>query len=163
MILYTKGNLLNAPAQALVNSVNTVGVMGRGIALMFKQRFKRNMKLYAAACKAQQVQVGRVFVTYTGELSGPRWIVNFPTKQHWRNPSKMEWIVAGLQDLKLFILENGVESIAIPPLGAGNGGLPWPEIRRQIELALFDLTDVEILVYEPTARYQNVTQSTLGI
>ena len=159
MIKYTKGNLLDAPAQALVNTVNTVGVMGKGIALMFKERFGLNMEQYAAACKAKEVQVGRMFVTETGELMGPRWIVNFPTKKHWRHPSKMEWIVDGLQDLKRFIVENNVESIAIPPLGAGNGGLSWPAVKEQIELALSDLTGVEIVIYEPMAKYQNVAKS----
>ncbi|MGI9277873.1 MAG: type II toxin-antitoxin system antitoxin DNA ADP-ribosyl glycohydrolase DarG [Endozoicomonas sp.] len=159
MIKYTTGNLLDAPAEALVNTVNTFGVMGKGIALMFKERFGLNMKEYAKACKAKEVQVGHMFVTETDELMGPRWIINFPTKKHWRNPSKMEWIVDGLQDLKRFITENNVRSIAIPPLGAGNGGLDWPAVREQIELALSDLADVEIFVFEPTAKYQNVAKS----
>ena len=159
MIKYTTGNLLEAQAEVLINTVNTVGVMGKGIALMFKERFALNMKEYAKACKANEVQVGRMFVTETGELMGPRWIVNFPTKKHWRNPSKMEWIVDGLQDLKGFIIENNVQSIAIPPLGAGNGGLDWPAVREQIELALSELADVEILIFEPTTKYQNIAKS----
>src|SRR5690606_1735090 len=92
------------------------------------------------------------------ELMGPRWIVNFPTKRHWRAPSKMEWIVDGLQDLRRFIVDNQIKSIAIPPLGAGNGGLNWPDVREQIELALSDLKGVEVLVYEPTSKYQNVAK-----
>ncbi|UYM17090.1 type II toxin-antitoxin system antitoxin DNA ADP-ribosyl glycohydrolase DarG [Endozoicomonas euniceicola] len=159
MIKYTTGNLLDAPAEALVNTVNTVGVMGKGIALMFKERFDKNMKEYVKACKAKEVQVGKMFVTKTDELIGPHWVVNFPTKKHWRYPSKMEWVVDGLQDLKRFILEENVRSIAIPPLGAGNGGLPWPAVREQIELALSDLHDVEILIFEPTAKYQNIAKS----
>lgn len=157
MITYTTGNLLDAPAEALINTVNTVGVMGKGIALMFKERFPNNMQEYAKACKAKQVVTGKMFVTQTHELMGPRWIVNFPTKQHWKSPSKMEWIEEGLQDLRHFIISNKVRSIAIPPLGAGNGGLDWLQVKPRIEAALADLTDVEVLIYEPTAQYQNVT------
>lgn len=159
MIKYTQGNLLDAPAEALVNTVNTVGVMGKGIALMFRDRFQKNMEEYAIACKEKRVETGKMFVTETGELMGPRWIVNFPTKQHWRSRSKMEWIVEGLQDLKSFIIEKNVRSIAIPPLGSGNGGLEWPIVREQIRLALSELENVEILVFEPTAKYQNVAKT----
>lgn len=157
MITFTQGNLLESRAEALVNTVNTVGVMGKGIALMFKERFARNFRLYAAACKAGQVQTGRIFVTSVDELDGPRWIVNFPTKQHWRSPSRMEWIVEGLQDLRRFLIEQKIRSIAIPPLGAGNGGLDWAEVRPQIERVLADL-DVDIQVFEPASQYQNVAK-----
>lgn len=159
MINFTTGNLLEAQAEALVNTVNTVGVMGKGIALMFKERFVENNRLYSAACKAKQVHTGKMFVTETNELTGPRWIVNFPTKQNWRAKSQMAWIIEGLQDLRRFIIKQNVKSIAIPPLGAGNGGLDWLAVREQIELALADL-DVEILVYEPTQQYQNVAKHT---
>ena len=158
MITYTHGNLLEARVEALVNTVNTVGVMGKGIALMFKERFARNFELYAAACKAKQVQTGRMFITETGELSGPKWVVNFPTKQHWRSPSKLEWVTEGLVDLRRFLLEHKVRSVAIPPLGAGNGGLDWALVREQIELALGDLADVDVFVFEPTSTYQNVAK-----
>lgn len=158
MITYTQGNLLEAGAEALVNTVNTVGVMGKGIALMFKERFARNFQLYAAACKAKEVKTGHMFVTETGELTGPKWIVNFPTKQHWRSPSKLEWIVDGLHDLRRFLIEKQVKSVAIPPLGAGNGGLDWALVREQIEQVLSGLPDVEILVFEPTVRYQNIAK-----
>lgn len=157
MITFTQGNLLEARAEALVNTVNTVGVMGKGIALMFKERFDENFRRYAAACKAKEVQTGKMFVTEVHELDGPRWIVNFPTKQHWRAPSRMEWIVEGLQDLRRFLIEQKVKSIAIPPLGAGNGGLEWAEVREQIERTLGDL-DIDILVFEPTKQYQNVAK-----
>jgi len=160
MIHYTQGNLLNAEADAIVNTVNTVGVMGKGIALMFKERFPKNMQEYAKACKAKEVHTGKMFVTETGELIGPRWIVNFPTKQHWRSPSKMEWITTGLADLKHFIVDKNIKSIAIPPLGAGNGKLDWLDVKPQIEKALADLGDVDIYVYEPTSKYQNVTKRT---
>ena len=158
MIRYAAGNLLEADVEALVNTVNTVGVMGKGIALMFKERFPANMQAYALACKQKQVQTGHMFVTETGGLSGPKWIVNFPTKQHWRNPSKMEWVDEGLLDLKRFIRENQVRSIALPPLGSGNGGLQWEQVKPRIEQALADLDNVEVLVFEPTGRYQNLAK-----
>lgn len=158
MIKFTQGNLLEADAEALVNTVNTVGVMGKGIALMFKERFPDNYKLYSAACKTKQVRVGHMFVTEANELSNPRWIVNFPTKEHWRAPSKMEWIISGLEDLRRFIVENRVRSVAIPPLGAGNGGMNWNDVREHIEEALGDLSDVEVTVFEPTKQYQNVAK-----
>lgn len=158
MIIYTKGNLLDAPAEALVNTVNTVGVMGKGIALMFKERFPKNMSEYAKACKAGRVKTGSMFVTETGELMGPRWVINFPTKQHWKGNSKMEWIETGLQDLRRFLVENQIKSIAIPPLGSGNGGLEWQAVKPKIEQALADLENIEILVYEPTDKYQNVAK-----
>lgn len=159
MITFTHGNLLEARAEALVNTVNTVGVMGKGIALMFKERFTDNFRRYASACKAKEVRTGKMFVTEVNELDGPRWIVNFPTKQHWRGKSRIEWIIEGLQDLRLFLIENKVKSIAIPPLGAGNGGLDWAEVRPLIEDALAGL-DTEILVFEPTHKYQNVAKRT---
>ncbi len=159
MIRYTTGNLLDAPVEALVNTVNTVGVMGKGIALMFKERFPDNMARYAAACKSGQVTTGKMFITETDELLGPRWIINFPTKQHWRSPSLMVWIQEGLQDLRHWLVQNHVKSIAIPPLGAGNGGLPWPEVKQAIEGALGDL-DIEILLFEPSNQYQNVAKRT---
>lgn len=159
MITYTQGNLLEARAEALVNTVNTVGVMGKGIALMFKERFAENFRLYAAACKAQSVRTGKMYITEVHELDGPRWIVNFPTKQHWRAPSQMTWIEEGLQDLRHFLIEHHVKSIAIPPLGAGNGGLEWSDVRERINTVLGDL-DTEILVFEPTLQYQNVAKRT---
>lgn len=158
MITYTSGNLLEAEVDALVNTVNTVGVMGKGIALMFKERFPANTEAYSRACKAGEVQTGRMFVTETGELMGPRWIVNFPTKQHWRAKSRMQWITEGLADLRRFIEEHPVDSIAIPPLGAGNGGLDWVEVKPQIQQALGDLEGVDIIVFEPTPQYQNVAK-----
>jgi len=157
MIRFTQGNLLEARTEALVNTVNTVGVMGKGIALMFKERFAENYRLYSAACKAGEVETGKVHVTAVNELDGPRWIVNFPTKRHWRSPSQMAWIAEGLQDLRRFLIENNVKSVAVPPLGAGNGGLKWPEVREQIVDVLSDL-DVDVLVFEPSNQYLNVAK-----
>jgi len=158
MIRFTTGNLLDAKAEAVVNTVNTVGVMGKGIALMFKEAFAENFLSYEAACKRNEISVGHMFVTERQNLLGPRWIINFPTKKHWRYPSKMEWITTGLEDLKRVIVENGIRSIALPPLGSGNGGLNWQDVRPRIEEALGSLPDVEVTVYEPTQQYQNVSK-----
>lgn len=158
MMRFTQGNLLDADTDAVVNTVNTVGVMGKGIALMFKEAFPDNFKAYAAACKRDEIQVGHMFVTERHELLGPRWIINFPTKKHWRHPSKLEWITEGLEDLKKVIVERGIRSIALPPLGSGNGGLDWSVVRSKIEDALEPLQGVEIIVFEPTEKYQNVAK-----
>lgn len=158
MIIFRQGNLLEAEVEAVVNTVNTVGVMGKGIALMFKERYPENFRAYSDACQAGKVQVGRMFVVATGELGGPRWIINFPTKKHWRNPSRKEWIAAGLQDLLRVIREQGIRSLALPPLGCGNGGLEWKEVRPLMEAAAASLPEVEFVVFEPTAKYQNVAK-----
>lgn len=158
MITFTDGNLLEADVEAVVNTVNEVGVMGKGIALMFKEAYPVNFKKYAIACKAGEVRVGHMFVTQQAELLGPKWIVNFPTKKRWRNKSKIEWIIEGLQDLRKFVLEKNVRSIAIPPLGSGNGGLDWQAVRPQVERYMGDLDDVEVLVFEPSRAYQNVSK-----
>ena len=149
MIRYTTGNLLDAPVEALVNIVNTVGVMGKGIALMFKERFPDNMIAYRQACKEGSVQTGKMFVTETNKFLAPRWIVNFPTKQHWKAKSQIEWVEDGLKDLRQFIIEKNVSSIAIPALGAGNGGLNWQDVKPKIEFALSDLQNVDVLIFEP--------------
>lgn len=155
---FTRGNLLDEDVEAVVNTVNTVGVMGRGIALMFKERFPENFRAYAAACKRGEVEIGRMFVTANDELQGPRWIINFPTKKHWRQPSRLEWVQTGLADLRQVIQEKGIRSVAVPPLGCGNGGLDWRVVRPMIEQALADLDDVDVVVYEPTPKYQNVAR-----
>jgi O-acetyl-ADP-ribose deacetylase (regulator of RNase III) len=158
MIEFTRGNLLEAKAEALVNTVNTVGVMGKGVALMFKEAFPENFKAYEAACKKREVKVGHMFVTERQALIGPKWIINFPTKEHWRGDSKMVWVEAGLEDLKRVIAEKKIRSIAIPPLGSGNGGLDWTEVRPKIESALGALNDISVIIYEPTDQYQNVSK-----
>jgi O-acetyl-ADP-ribose deacetylase (regulator of RNase III) len=155
MIRYTQGNLLDASAEALVNTVNEDGVMGKGIALMFREAFPDSAKTYEHAAKRGEVHVGHVLVTENKALFGPRWIIHFPTKKHWRFRSKLEWVRQGLQDLKRVVPEHGIRSIALPPLGCGNGGLEWSQVRREIEAALGDLENVEITVFEPTAEYVN--------
>ncbi len=159
MIRFTKGNLLESGTDAVVNTVNTVGIMGKGIALMFKEAFPANFREYEAACKRGAVRTGGMFVTERPSMLGaPRWIINFPTKQHWRGKARLEWIKAGLDDLRRVIRGKNIHSIALPPLGCGNGGLDWRVVRPLIETALGDLQDVDIVVYEPTPRYQNVAK-----
>ena len=158
MMRFTQGNLLDADVEAVVNTVNTVGVMGKGIALMFKERFPANYQAYAAACKAGDVQIGKMFISPSNELSAPRWIINFPTKKHWRQPTKLEWVREGVEALKDVIQEKQIRSIAIPPLGCGNGGLDWAVVRPLIASVLGELEDVDVLVYEPTSEYQNVAK-----
>ena len=149
MIEYRTGDILSEEADALVNTVNCVGVMGRGIALQFKRAFPENFKAYAARCKRNEMQPGRVFVFETGQVLPPRWIVNFPTKRHWRGKSRMEDVEAGLRSLADEIRSRGIRSIAVPPLGSGLGGLSWPEVRIRLEAALGELDDVRIVVFEP--------------
>lgn len=153
MLRFTQGNLLDADAEALVNAVNTMGVMGKGIALMFKEAFPENFKAYEEACKSKEVHVGKMFVTEREEMFGPKWIINFPTKAHWRFPSQIDWIIEGLEDLKRVIAEKHIKSVALPALGAGNGGLNWKDVRREIENSLAEIPDVDVIVYEPTAKY----------
>jgi O-acetyl-ADP-ribose deacetylase (regulator of RNase III) len=160
MLSFTQGNLLEANVEAFVNTVNTVGVMGKGIALMFKETFPENFRAYEAACKREEVQIGRMFVTERQDMYGPKWIINFPTKEHWRSPSHIEWIEEGLKDLVRVIRENKINSVAIPPLGTGNGGLDWQDVRPKIEAELKALPDVEVVIYEPTPMYQNVAKRT---
>ncbi len=149
MIAYKTGNILAEDAEALVNTVNCVGVMGRGIALQFKKAFPKNYKSYAAACKRNEVQPGRMFVSETRQLMNPRYIINFPTKRHWRGKSRMEDIDAGLVALVEEIRSRNIRSIAIPPLGSGLGGLDWSEVRPRIEAALQKLSDLKVVIFEP--------------
>lgn len=148
MIREDHGNLLTADADALVNTVNTVGVMGKGIALQFKQAYPDNFRAYAEACRRGEVTPGRMFAVETGQMGSPRFIVNFPTKRHWRQGSRIEDIRDGLRDLAKFIEDHHITSIAIPPLGCGNGGLRWEDVRPLIVAAL-ECLDAEILLYPP--------------
>lgn len=148
-IEFTHGNLLTAKAEALVNTVNCVGVMGRGIALQFKKAFPENFREYQTACKREQVRPGQMFITERVGLGHPRYIINFPTKRHWKGKSRMEDIEAGLVALAADIQRLGITSIAIPPLGAGLGGLDWAQVRKRIEATLGSLQGVHITVYEP--------------
>lgn len=151
MIEYRTGNLLQADAEALVNTVNCVGIMGRGIALQFKQAYKDNFKAYAAACERGEVQPGRMFVFETNKLIGPKYIINFPTKRDWRGNSRLEYIDTGLIALVEEIRRRTIHSIAIPPLGSGLGGLDWQVVRPRIEAALAPLEEVHAIIYEPSS------------
>lgn len=149
MIEMVTGNLLEADVEALVNTVNTDGFMGKGIALQFKRAFPANFDAYRNAVGRGDVRPGSMFVFETGSMLGPRWIFNFPTKRHWRQNSRIEDIESGLEALVQEIRARNVRSIAIPPLGCGNGGLDWSDVRPWIERALVEVPDVRVLVYEP--------------
>jgi O-acetyl-ADP-ribose deacetylase (regulator of RNase III) len=150
MIKNTRGNLLAAPVEALVNTVNTKGIMGKGIALQFRQAFPQMFKDYEKACKDERVSLGKMDVHDLGGLvGGPRWIINFPTKGHWKTKSRMEDVESGLEDLIAKIRKLGIKSIAVPPLGCGNGGLPWNDVRPLIEEAFTQVPEVEVLLYAP--------------
>lgn len=145
-----RGNLLKADAEALVNTVNTVGVMGKGIALQFRKAFPDNFRAYEAACRQGEIRLGQVFVHATGKLTeNPRYIINFPTKKHWRSKARLSDIRRGLADLVRAIEDLQIRSIAIPPLGCGLGGLAWSQVRPLIVEALAPLEDVEVMLYSP--------------
>ncbi|MDY6906029.1 MAG: macro domain-containing protein [Thermodesulfobacteriota bacterium] len=149
MVHITEGNLLKDSAEAIVNTVNCVGVMGKGIALQFKQAFPDNFKAYARACKNGDVKPGKMFVFSLDAMLNPKYIINFPTKNHWREKSKIGNIEAGLSDLANVIRHHNIKSIAIPPLGCGYGGLRWDEVRGLIETTFKDMPDVDVRLYAP--------------
>ena len=149
MIEITRGNLLEADAEALVNTVNCVGFMGKGIALQFKKAFPDNFRAYQSACRANEVQPGRMFVRQTGMIGNPQYVINFPTKRHWRGRSRIEDIQTGLSALVEEVRRRGIATIAVPPLGCGLGGLDWGRVRPLIEAAFSELPDVRVLLYEP--------------
>lgn len=151
MIEIATGNLLEAQADALVNTVNTVGVMGKGIALQFKKAFPDNFKAYQKACTNRELSPGMMLVVAVNQLAGPKYIINFPTKAHWRADSKIEHIEQGLVALIEEVKRRDIRSIAIPPLGCGNGGLAWSQVRPLIEAAFAPLVDVRVLLFEPNA------------
>ncbi|OFX14080.1 MAG: Appr-1-p processing protein [Armatimonadetes bacterium RBG_16_58_9] len=149
MVEIVRGNLLEADADALVNTVNTVGIMGKGVALQFRQAFPENYKAYRKTVDAGEVVTGRMFVFRT-HLLHPRYIINFPTKRHWRGRSRVEDIEAGLADLVRVVRKEGIQSLALPPLGCGSGGLEWRVVRPLIESALAEMPDVRVLLFEPS-------------
>ena len=151
MIRFTRGDLLNSDAEAIVNTVNCVGIMGRGIALQFKKMYPENFKAYATACALNEVTPGKMFIFETKEMTNPKYIINFPTKRHWRGNSKIEDVESGLAALKADVTRLGIKSIALPPLGSGLGGLPWPATKERILRTFEDMPDVDVLVFEPHA------------
>ena len=148
MIELTRGNIITADAEALVNSVNCVGVMGKGVALQFRKAFPDNYDEYRRACDEGRVVPGEVLVTETGSLVNPKYIVNFPTKRHWRGDSRLEDIRTGLDSLARELRRRGIASVAVPPLGCGNGGLDWEAVRPVVVEALADLT-TKVTLFEP--------------
>lgn len=157
MINYETGNLLESKAEALVNTVNTEGVMGKGIALQFKQAFPNNFKEYLRACKDKLLEIGKLLVVEDVSLMGGRKIiVNFPTKTTWRKPSEYDYIEKGLAELVRVVKEKNIKSIAIPPLGAGNGGLEWIKVKQMLEKYLTDV-ECEVHIYEPSAAIREVS------
>jgi O-acetyl-ADP-ribose deacetylase (regulator of RNase III) len=151
MIEFRTGDIFRADAEALVNAVNCVGIMGRGIALQFKNDFPENFRAYEAACKREEVQPGKMFVFETGTLTNPKFIINFPTKRHWRGKSRMEDIDSGLKALVDEIRKWGIRSIAIPALGSGLGGLNWDDVRPRIEAALRGIENLHVIIFEPNS------------
>lgn len=157
MIKYIKGNLLQAETEALVNTVNTMGIMGKGIALQFKERYPINFKVYTQACKKGDIDVGKLLVVKEHTLEGEKLIINFPTKIEWFKKSQYSYIEDGLKDLLNVIEKYHIKSIALPPLGCGNGGLNWEKVKIMIEKYLHNLP-IEILVYEPNDEVKKILQ-----
>ena len=154
MIKYTKGDIFEAETEAIINTVNTVGVMGKGIALQFKQKFPQNFDIYKKACEKNELKVGKLLITESNSLFF-KYIINFPTKKHWRNPSKYEYIEEGLINLIENIKKLNIKSIAIPPLGAGNGKLEWEKVKKILEKHIIQLPKVEFIIYEPQSAFDS--------
>ena len=156
MISFEKENILNVRAEALVNSVNLKGVMGKGIALAIKNAFPENYKLYKTACSTGDINIGRLFITETNQLF-PKYIINFPTKDHWKYPSKYEYIEKGMIDLVEWINKNEIKSIAIPPLGSGNGKLDWQKVKKIILRNLEKINyELNVIIIEPSSKFESV-------
>jgi O-acetyl-ADP-ribose deacetylase (regulator of RNase III) len=149
MIELRRGDLLKQNAEALVNAVNCVGVMGRGIAFQFRKAFPENFKIYEAACKRGEVKPGEMLVFDTHQVTNPRYIINFPTKRHWRDQSRITDIESGLEALVKEVHDRGISSMAVPALGCGLGGLKWSEVRPRIEKAFAKVPDVQVWLFEP--------------
>ncbi|AZQ59731.1 Appr-1-p processing protein [Maribacter sp. MJ134] len=157
MIKYVTGNLFDSKAEALVNTVNTVGVMGKGIALQFKKLFPNNYKIYKDLCDNKEFHIGQLLVVSDQNvITGEKTIINFPTKKHWKSPSEYEFIEKGLEELKKVIKEKKIQSIALPPLGSGNGGLQWFRVKEIISNKLSEVENCQVIVYEPNANVKEV-------
>ena len=148
LIEYKRGDIFKENVEALVNPVNCVGIMGAGLALQFKKVYSENFRLYAAACQQGKVQPGQMFITRFGISSNPKWIINFPTKRHWRNKSRIEDIVSGLVTLREEVLSKDIQSIAIPPLGCGLGGLKWADVWPHIASSMMCIGNVRVVIFE---------------
>ncbi|MGC5286935.1 macro domain-containing protein [Micromonospora sp. DT231] len=159
MIIIAQGNLLTADAVALVNAVNTVGVMGKGIALQFKRAYPANYAAYRAACAAKEVKLGQMFLFDSARPGPGRYVINFPTKGHWRTGSKVTDVQAGLSDLVRVVRAHDISTVAVPALGCGNGGLDWEDIRPLIERAFAALPHVRVLVFPPEGANDSPTSA----
>lgn len=149
MIKFVKGNMFEVATEAIVNPVNCVGVMGKGLALQFKERYPDNFEAYKKACEMNLLQIGSVFCVSFMENNEQRYIINFPTKRHYREQSYLLDIQLGLESLVDTIKKFNIKSIAIPALGCGLGGLNWYDVKESIIYHLKDLDEVDILVFEP--------------
>ena len=146
MISFVNGNMFNYPVSAYVNPVNCIGVMGKGLALAFKNKFPKSYVAYRIACRRGQIRLGKVWL----HQEGPKWVIHFPTKNHWRDSSRLHDVVSGLQSLVSEVESRpDIRSIALPAVGCGLGGLSWESVKPEIEKALADLNDIEIYVFEP--------------
>lgn len=159
MIQYVTGNILHDQADAIVNTVNTVGVMGKGLALQFKKAYPDNFTAYKKACDAQTLNTGQVLSVAVNSMSPPYYIINFPTKAHWKAKSKLEFIDEGLEALKAEVKRLDLQSVAIPALGSGLGGLPWDKVQASIEHSLADMPSVKWLVYSPQTAPQDAPKA----
>lgn len=160
MFELVKGNLLEADVEAVVNTVNTEGIMGKGIALQFRKAYPENYAAYRKACETEEVKPGQMFIYDQHSLANPRYIINFPTKRHWRSNSRMEDVEAGLAALVGDVRRLGIRTIAVPPLGCGLGGLPWPEVQQRMRAAFEQAPEVRWLVYEPSGAPSKIRNST---
>ena len=160
MVKFLKGNMFEVDVDALVNTVNTVGIMGKGIALQFSRAFPEIVKPYKDACESGQLKVGSVFTVKLSMLEGPKYVINFPTKKHWKGNARIDFIQSGLRALVNEIQRLGIKSVAVPPLGCGLGGLRWSDVKREIESALGVLGNVDVLVFEPAGKPPAVKMKT---
>ncbi|MEI6286601.1 MAG: macro domain-containing protein [Bacillota bacterium] len=160
MLEFKKGNILESHAEAIINTVNIKGVMGKGIALQFKKAYPDMYKNYEKVCKSGQLQVGQMHVWHNPAIFGPAYIINFPTKDDWKQPSKLEYISSGLQALSKTIADLKIKSVAVPPLGCGNGGLSWQVVREMIVRELENNSDVKVEVYEPVEQERMIAAGT---
>lgn len=148
MIRFTKGNIFTSDTEAIVNPVNCVGVMGKGLALELKKRFPDNFEEYKKACEAKLLSPGKMLTYEASKDTSPRYVINFPTKDHWRQASKLVYVESGLISLRDEIKRLGIKSIALPALGCGLGGLDWELVKPAIEIILDDV-ECEVIVFEP--------------
>jgi O-acetyl-ADP-ribose deacetylase (regulator of RNase III) len=143
MMIYTRDSLFDSPAQTLVNAVNTVCVMGKGVALEFKRRYPAMFREYQAICKRGELAIGRLWLYKAPD----KWVLNFPTKIHWRDPSNLEYIEAGLRTFVDTYKVDGITSISFPMLGTGAGGLNWENAVRPLMESYLSSLPIPIYIH----------------